>query len=340
MEPEILETRHEGSRRLTLNRPNALNALTREMVTRMTRYLAEYEANPLVTLIILDASGEKAFCAGGDVARLYSEGTAGNTDYCVGFWSELYALVAQIADLKTPYVVLMDGIVMGGGAGLGVHGSHRIVTERTKLAMPECAIGLVPDVGVSHLLASAPDGAGHYAALTGARLNAGATIDMGLADYFVPSGDLEAMVAALMEAGSPALLESFGSTATDAAASLPPEAVVAFSGDESGLEDRLSFADATWAERALSAVRSASPFSLALTRQLLAEAKAEPGLTAALERELGAARLCLTQGDFLEGVRATIIEKGGNPVWKPMPDALPPIPRLPFGRPVAAMPHE
>lgn len=339
MVPEILENRQGSARRLTLNRPGALNALTRDMVGQLARYLAEYEADPLTSLIVLDSAGEKAFCAGGDVARLYAEGIAGNTNYCVCFWSELYALVAQIAALQTPFVVLMDGIVMGGGAGLGVHGKNRVVTERTKLAMPECAIGLIPDVGVSHLLANAPDGTGHYAALTGARLNAAAAIDMGLADWFVPSVSLADLVEALMQEESTAPLDRFVTSAPDAHAALPPEAVAAFADNLSGLEERLASRDAPWAGRALKALICASPLSLELTKELLTAAKAEPGLTAALERELCAARLCLTDGDFLEGVRAAIIDKDGAPAWKPLPEALPPLSRLPFGRPTAATPH-
>lgn len=334
MQPDILETRQGGARRLTLNRPKALNALTRDMVGQLVRHLAEYEADPSISLIVLDAAGEKAFCAGGDVARLYSEAIQGNLDFCVDFWSELYALIAQIAKLETPFVSLMNGIVMGGGVGISAHGGFRVVTERTILSMPECGIGLVPDVGVSHLLANAPEDAALYVALTGAPLNAAAAISMGLADHFVASDNLGALTEALMESCSVAVIDDFVSAPSSVSAqTLPPEALRAFSGDAATLHERVASHDGPWVRKALAALENGSPVSLALTRELLTKGRSGGSLVDALERELGAVRFCLLQGDFLEGVRAAIIDKDRQPVWKPFSGAPPEVPSLPIGRP-------
>ena len=340
MEPDIIETRRAGVRHLTLNRPQALNALTLDMVKQFSRCLAEYEADPVVTLIIVDAMGDKAFCAGGDVARLYNEARGGNPDFCLDFWSALYALVSQIAALKTPYVALMKGIVMGGGVGIGSHGRHRIVSDRTLLAMPECSIGLVPDVGVSHLLAQAPFGAAEYVAQTGARLDAAGAIALDFADHFVPSDRHAALVSAMVDAGSAEPIARFATEPpTDVVSTLADGAVRAFEGTVDTLNDRLDAHNAPWAAKAATALRSASPLSLALTRHLLNEARAAPGVDRALERELGAVRHCLLAGDFLEGVRAAIIDKDRQPQWQTFSGELPAIPVLPVGHPAAAMPR-
>ncbi len=318
LEPEITETKAGAAARITLNRPKALNALTRGMVQRMSRVLSEWEADPAVTLIVVDAVGGRAFCAGGDVARLYAEGTAGNFAYCTGFWAENYALNAQIAELGTPYVALMDGIVMGGGAGISAHGRHRVVTERTVLAMPECGIGLVPDVGASHLLARAPEGLARLVALTGVRLGAADCIALGLADSFVPSDRLPALVGALMEAADAGPIAQFSTPPGPGTLPDPEDAAAMVAGPSpAALAARLERRPEAWALDAAAALRRASPRSLRLTLDLLDAARHCPSLRRCLERDLDATSYCLTEGDFLEGVRAAIIDKDRKPNWKP-----------------------
>ena len=163
-------------------------------------------------------------------ARLYAEGTAGKEAYCTDFWAENYALNAQIAGLNTPYVALMDGIVMGGGVGISAHGAHRVVTERTLLAMPECGIGLVPDVGASHLLAPAPEGLARLVALTGYRLGPADCIALGLADSFVPSDRLPALTSALMEAADASPVAAFSEPPGPATLPDPQAAAEIFAG--------------------------------------------------------------------------------------------------------------
>lgn len=326
LEPEVKETKAGAAARITLNRPKALNALTREMVLRMSRILSEWEADPGVRLIVADAAGDKAFCAGGDVARLYAEGTAGNNAYCTDFWAENYALNAQIAGLSTPYVALMDGIVMGGGVGISAHGAHRVVTERTVLAMPECGIGLVPDVGASHLLARAPEGLARLIALTGLRLGPADCIALGLADSFVPSDQLPALTSALMEAADASLIAAFSEPPGPGTLPDPQAAAETFAGQlPEAIAERLEQNRQDWAQNAAAALRRASPISLQLTLKLLDAARQDSSLLRCLARDLNAASYCLAEGDFLEGVRAAIIEKDRKPNWKPINFASPEV---------------
>ena len=141
--------------RITLNRPAALNALTYEMCLQIEAALDSFEANGNIDLIVLDGAGARAFCAGGDIAQMYRTGTAGDFDYGRRFWADEYRLNAKLATCPKPVVSFLHGFTMGGGVGVGCHGSHRIVGESSRIAMPECGIGLVPDVGGSLLLARA-----------------------------------------------------------------------------------------------------------------------------------------------------------------------------------------
>ena len=171
--------------------------------------LRSWNSDPAVDMVLIDGAGEKAFCAGGDIQELYRSGQSGDFDYGRRFWSDEYRMNARLANFPKPYVALMDGYVMGGGVGVSAHGSHRIVTERTRLAMPECAIGLIPDVGGSWCLAHAPGHIGDYVGLTGARLGAADAIYAGLADGFVHSSDLPSLRQALIDAADPAVLAEF-----------------------------------------------------------------------------------------------------------------------------------
>ena len=170
--------------RMTLNRPDALNALTHDMCLQMEDQLQQWEDNDSVTQILVDAAGDKAFCAGGDIQHLYDHGSAGDYAFGQTFWADEYRLNALIANYPKPYIVFMQGFVIGGGVGVSCHGSHRIVDESSKIALPECSIGLIPDVGSSYLLATAPGYLGEYLGLTGARMAAGDAIFAGFADYF------------------------------------------------------------------------------------------------------------------------------------------------------------
>ena len=171
---------------ITLNRPSALNALTYEMVREIERALRLWTHDPDVALVIIDAQGSKAFCAGGDIAQLYETGCAGDFTYGQGFWRDEYRLNALMATYDKPIISFLQGFTMGGGVGVGCHASHRIVGESSRIAMPECGIGLVPDVGGSLLLAQAPGRLGEYYGLTAKRMEAGDALLTGFADYFIP----------------------------------------------------------------------------------------------------------------------------------------------------------
>lgn len=181
---------------VTLNRPKALNALSHAMVRRIDEALTGWEHDPAVHTVVIAGAGERGLCAGGDIRSIYEDARTGGTA-STDFWRDEYRLNARIARYPKPYVALMDGIVMGGGVGISAHGTVRIVTERSRVAMPETGIGFVPDVGGTYLLALAPGELGTHLALTGAPVGAADAMLCGLADHFVLAGRLAALTADL-----------------------------------------------------------------------------------------------------------------------------------------------
>ena len=301
----------------TLNRPKALNALSYDMAMALERALDDWRDDPAVDMVLIDAEGEKAFCAGGDINALYSTGKTGNFDYARTFWADEYRLNAKIAAFPKPYVALMDGIVMGGGVGVSAHGSHRIVTEKTMLAMPECGIGLIPDVGGTWLLAHAPGRIGEYLGLTGARIGAADAMYAGFADTFVPSDKLDALKARLLATGDESCITEFAAQppAGDLA-SIANEIETAFSGSSiPEIADALGDMDAEWAGKAAKAIDRGSPISLACTLEMVRAARDDRSVADSLKREYRFVSRCMEHGDFLEGVRAAIIDKDRNPVF-------------------------
>ena len=196
---DIVVRAYGALRRITLNRPQALNAITLDMVVTMTALLRAWADDPAVGAILLDGAGGRAFAAGGDIRALYDAAKAGDKKLPEKFWATEYRLNVLIARYPKPVIALMDGVVMGGGVGLSAHASHRIVTERSSVAMPEVAIGYFPDVGACFLLARAPGFVGTYLALTGARAAAADAIYCGLADLHIPAARLDELPAALAD---------------------------------------------------------------------------------------------------------------------------------------------
>ncbi len=313
-----IDIRVEGrAGRITLNRPKALNALTHDMVLLMERALIQWREDPAVALVVVDAVGDKAFCAGGDIQLLYDTGRAGDFAYGRRFWADEYRLNALIGAYPKPYVALMDGIVMGGGVGISAHGSHRVVTERTMLAMPECGIGLIPDVGGTWILAHAPGRLGEHLGLTGARVGAADAILTGFADLYAPAGSLPDMVRALAETGDAGAIGGF-------AAAPPPgeleerRAIIDEAYDAETAPEiiaALAAAGPEWAARSAQAMRRNCPISVACALELIRTARDLPDLRAALIREYRFSWRCAEQGDFLEGIRAAVIDKDRNPKW-------------------------
>jgi len=322
---ETLIDRTGSLGRIRLNRPKALNSLTLAMVREIEAALDAFEADPAVAAVLLTGEGERGLCAGGDIRMIYDGGRAGSPEP-VDFWREEYRMNARLARLAKPYIAFMDGIVMGGGVGVSVYGSHRIVTERTRFAMPETGIGFFPDVGASWFLTRRNDELGTYAALTGEQLAAGDVIAFGLADSHVPSERLPSLAEKL--SGLPAIASHADVSATIAAfAETPTPGEIA---GQRVLIDRLFAFDTVevifaalerdgsdFAARALGILRTKSPLSLKVTLRLLRLGREETSLEACLEREFAATAAVLRSHDFYEGVRAAVVDKDRNPRWRP-----------------------
>ena len=315
--------RSRGAGHLTLDRPDKINALTLDMIRAMATVLAAWEADPGVAFVLLDGAGPRGFCAGGDIRSLGELARA--SDAARVFWSEEYRLDAQIANYRKPVVALMPGIVMGGGVGISAHASHPVVTETTRLAMPETALGLIPDVGTTWLLARAPGESGTYLALTGAAVDAADAIDMGFAKYRVPAVSLEPLTQALL-AESPGDHDAVGATiarfAKDAGqGSLAPDrATIERTFAYDTVEEIVRALRAEGSPFALATQRrlaAQSPTSLKLTLRALREARTFERLEDCFRLEFRLISRLVSAPDFREGVRAVLIDKDRAPKWLP-----------------------
>ncbi len=312
---------------ITLTRPQALNALSHPMSLAVEAALDAWRDNANVALVIMEAEGEKAFCAGGDIASIYHQAKAGELQPARDFWREEYRLNVKIAEYPKPIVSFMQGFIMGGGVGLGCHGRHRIVGDTSKVAMPECGIGLIPDVGGSLILARAPGRIGEYVGLTGERLNAADAIFAGFANLYVPESEWPALKAALVETGDAELAEKAGREAQGAAlpALMPMLERVFSAGTVSGILERLEAEEGEAAQKALAAIRRGSPISLAATLEIVRRARSFSSVREAVALEYRFTWRSHEQGDFVEGIRAQLIDKDRTPHWKhPAADAAPP----------------
>lgn len=314
-----VHTRIEGTTgRITLTRPQALNALSYQMCLDIDAALIAWHDDPAVTQVLIDAEGPRAFCAGGDIAQIYHHGLARDYDFGRRFWFDEYQMNARIAEFPKPVISLMQGFVMGGGVGLGGHASHRIVAETSQVSMPECGIGLVPDVGGTNLLARAPGQVGKYLGTTGYRMDPADATFAGFADHFVPQADWPALVAALVAAGGPAPIADFVAPPPQGRlTALRPLIDRLFAAGTAGeiLQD-LAGDSGDFAAGTLKILNRASPLSLALTIEMQNRQRANPGLRAALAMEYRVNFRIQEFGDILEGTRAAVIDKDRNPKWK------------------------
>lgn len=310
--------------RLTLDRPGALNALDIHMVARLREALECWRSDPDIEMVVLDGSGDRGFCAGGDVRALRDQILAGGADRAAVFFRAEYALDAAIAEYPRPIVALADGITMGGGIGLAGHAAIRIVTERSRLAMPETRIGFTPDVGGSWLLAHAPGRLGEYLALTGETMDAGDAVYAGFADHMVPSERLadlrEAFTSRADPSGPAEIVLLFDETPRpsrlEAARGWIDHAFAADSVTE--ILDRLDRSDAPDAAHAAATLRTLSPTSLAVTLEAVRRARELPDLRAALAQEYALVDwFATTQPDLVEGIRARLVDKDHSPRWRP-----------------------
>lgn len=312
---DLIVQRRGRAGRITLNRPAALNALTHSMILRMAETLLDWRADPAVELAVIDGAGGRAFCAGADIKALYALGREGRRAEAARFFRDEYRLNHLIRTFGKPYVALTDGVTMGGGVGISVHGTHRVATERTLWAMPETAIGLFPDVGMTWVLPRLPGHAGMWLGLTGARLDGAATCALGLSTHYAPSADIPALTAALEQDGA-AALDALAAPPADPLAERRDEIADAFG--RSTLADILAALDAgsDWAREQAVALRAMSPTSLVLTFEVLRKG-AELPFANALRKELRMAARCLEGHDLYEGVRAQVIDKDRQPKWRP-----------------------
>jgi enoyl-CoA hydratase/carnithine racemase len=329
---EYVQTRAaNGTGIITLDRPKALNSLSLDMVRALTASLLAWRSDAGVDAVVITSSSEKALCAGGDIRFFHQAGHAtplGGSALLEDFFTEEYALNHLIHFYPKPYIALMDGVVMGGGMGIAQGGPDcglRIVTERTKMAMPEVNIGLFPDVGGSHFLSHAPGALGMYLGLTGLTIGAADALHVGLADVFVPSDQLPALQALIASTPGAQLAQAIRAFAAPFAAQAGASELQA----QRALVDRHFGADSVpavmaslegddhpFAQKALAAMRQRSPLMMCVTREMLARG-ATLDVADCLRMERSLVRRNFEHGEVLEGVRALVIDKDNAPQWNP-----------------------
>jgi enoyl-CoA hydratase/carnithine racemase len=315
---ELIAYRVGMAGRITLTRPQALNALSYGMCREVAAALARWRDDPEVSLVVIDAEGERAFCAGGDIQEMYDTGTAGDFGYGRRFWADEYRMNAMIAEYPKPVVALLQGYTMGGGVGLGCHAGTRIVCETSHIAMPEVAIGLVPDVGGTYLLARAPGRIGEYLGATAARMGPADAIHAGFADHFVPREFWLDLTVGLEQNGDLTLIDRLAET-------LPPGPIAMhkaeidrlFAGSPAEIVAALDASESDLATDALAAIRRASPLAVACGLRNIRDLRAKGGtIRDALRAEYRFTWRAAEHSDFLEGIRAAIIDKDKAPRWR------------------------
>ena len=322
-EPQVLARVSDGVGHLRLNRPRAINALSHGMVRLLAEALDRWAEDEAVRTVLIDGAGERGLCAGGDI-RAVTDGVradarAGAAD-AVGYWTDEYRLDARIARYPKPVVALMDGIVLGGGVGLSAHAAHRVVTEDSSVGMPEVAIGFVPDVGGTWLLSRAPGELGTHLALTTDRMSAADALHCGFADVFVPRARRDELLAALaagpVDEALAAVAEPAGESPLAAQHGWIDRCYAA--GSVAEVLDRLDAAPEEGARAAATAVRAMAPTALAVTLRSLRLARGETSLEQALVRELRVSAVAVGHPDFVEGVRAAVVDRDRTPSWQPL----------------------
>ncbi|MQY30030.1 enoyl-CoA hydratase/isomerase family protein [Nocardia aurantia] len=322
MTGDVLIEKRDGLGIVTLDRPRAINALNHAMVRAMLATLREWAGDDEVRAVVLTGAGERGLCAGGDLVGMYADAKdrVGGADSPSGqFWRDEYTLNALIAAYPKPYVAIMDGVVLGGGVGVSAHGSHRVVTERSSVGMPETGIGFVPDVGGTYLLSRAPGEVGTHLGLTAGRMSAGDAIAAGFADHYVPSDRLPALLAALGSAEVEVAIAKFAEAA-------PPSELLAqrdwidacyTAGGAEEIVERLRAHPAPEARQAAADILAKSPAAVKVTLRALRAARGDATLADTLNREFRVSVAALRSHDLGEGIRAQVIDKDRSPQWLP-----------------------
>ena len=316
---EILIERHGHLGRIRLNRPKALHALNPDMCLGILAALADFEADPKVEAVVFDHAGGRGFCAGGDI-RMLAESGRGDGSEARTFFRTEYRMNHRLFTYPKPTVAIMDGITMGGGVGIALPCTYRVATENTRLAMPETGIGLFPDVGGGWYLPRLPGHVGKFLALTGARLDGAECLALGLATHYLVSSDVADAIAALCDADDiGATLKSHGTGA--------PLARIAesrmhierlFTGETvADIMAALEADGSDWALKELATLRTKSPLSMAVALRQLREGAAMPDFAAEMAQEYAIGARMVHTHDFIEGVRALIVDKDNTPKWQP-----------------------
>jgi enoyl-CoA hydratase/carnithine racemase len=325
MADDILFERRGAAGLVTLNRPQALNAVTHAMVLALRAQLDAWADDPAITRVVIAAAGERAFSAGGDIRHLYDLGQTGRHGEALQFWRDEYPLNAAIKNFRKPYVALIDGIVMGGGVGVSVHGSHRVAGDRFQFAMPEVGIGFFPDVGATWFLPRMPGQLGTYCGLTGERFNGADARAAGLATHRIPSARFGALLDGLTGTVSvDALLAAFAEPAGEGPILARRSAIDRlFAGNQ--VDDILAAldreaarggADAEWAAKTAATMRTKSPLSLKLALAQMRRGK-DWDFATCMRAEFRIVSRVIHGFDFYEGVRAVIVDKDNKPRWRP-----------------------
>jgi enoyl-CoA hydratase len=307
--------------RLTLNRSHALNALNVHMVRAINAALEEWRDRAEVTKIVIDGAGQRGLCAGGDLRAIHADLSKGG-HATREFWAAEYRLDLAIRQYAKPVIAIMDGLVLGGGVGIAGHASHRVVTERSRIGMPEVLIGFCPDAGGTYLLGSAPGELGTHFGLTGAMMGAGDAVRAGFADHFVHSSDLDALVASLADTTPDDAIARVGASPPDGQLGTAGWLDEAYAGDDVGeilhRLDQLGTMQATpAATRAAAAIRAASPTAVRVALRSLRAARKERNLADTLVREYRVSNHWIDHPDFAEGIRAKVLDKDNTPRWTP-----------------------
>jgi enoyl-CoA hydratase len=329
-EADILFERRGAAGIVTLNRPKALNAVTHAMVVALRKQLDRWAGDTAVTRVLITAAGERAFSAGGDIRALYELGKSGRHDEALQFWRDEYPLNAAIKHYRKPYVALIDGIAMGGGVGVSIHGSHRVAGDAFSFAMPEVGIGFFPDVGATWFLPRMPGELGTYCALTGDRFGIADAISSGVVTNRISTARIPALLEGLRgTVPVDAVLAAF-SEPMEEGTMAPRRAVIdrLFAGDMVenilGALDREAASggdDSEWAQKTAAVIRTKSPLSLKLALAQVRRGKSWDFDTC-MRMEFRIVSRIIHGHDFYEGVRAVIVDKDNRPRWQPatLPD--------------------
>jgi len=315
---EVLTRVDDGVGFITLNRPKAINSVNQTMVDLLSSVLIRWERDDAVRAVVLSGAGERGLCAGGDVVAVYHSARKDGVE-TRRFWRDEYLLDGQVGRFAKPLVALMDGIVMGGGVGVSAHANTRVVTDTSKIAMPEVGIGFIPDVGGAYLLSRAPGALGLHAALTGAPFSGADAIAMGFADHYVPHRDLDAFTAAIVADGVESALAHH-------TIEPPPSALVAqrdwidvcYAGDTA--EDILAALrghEAGPAQDAANLIATRSPIAVSVALEAVRRAAKLETLEDVLTQDYRVSSASARSHDLVEGIRAQIIDKDRNPKWSP-----------------------